>query len=158
MTKEQLEEMLKIMRDVENFIFSIERKGIPYREFLGAKDENGRLPRFQMKLADHFQFVYSEEEFAEIRKTDEEVQRQKHAERMASIPMEEQTEEMKTFRAKGLPFVELYEESQLDDLKQRLSNYNFALDQYNIADGKLFDIVEEEGRDIPVHTLKEGID
>ncbi|MBS0620430.1 MAG: DNA topoisomerase (ATP-hydrolyzing) subunit B [Verrucomicrobia bacterium] len=158
LTKEQVEEMLHIVRDVESFISSVERKGIPFREFLGAKDAEGRLPRFQMKLADASQFVYSEEEFAEIKKADEEDQRQKHAETLASIPEEEQTEEMKTFRAKGLPFVELYEETALGELKNRLAAYNFAMDQYIVADGKLFDIVDEEGRETPAHTLREGIE
>ena len=32
------------------------------------------------------------------------------------------------------------------------------LDQYLIADGKLFDIIDEEGKATPVHTLREVID
>jgi DNA gyrase subunit B len=158
LSKEQIEEMIKCIRDVENLILSIERKGIPFREFLSAKDESGRLPRFQMKLGDEIRFVYSEEEFAEIKKTDEEIQRQKHADTLAAIPPEEQDEEMKAFRVKSMPFMELYELNALDDLKTRLAAYQFTLDQYMIADGKLFDIVDEEGREQPVHTLKEGIE
>ncbi len=158
LNKEQIEEMIKVVRDVENLIASLERKGIPFREFLNAKDEVGKLPRFQVKLGDETRFIFSEEEFAEIKKQDEEIQRQKHTETLASIPEEEQTEEMKTFRLKGLPFMELYEESALDDLKSRLAAYNFALDQYTVADGKLFDIIDDEGRESSVHTLKEGID
>ncbi|MBS0604052.1 MAG: DNA topoisomerase (ATP-hydrolyzing) subunit B [Verrucomicrobia bacterium] len=156
--KEQIEEMLQAVRDVENLLVSVERKGIPFREFLGAKDETGRLPRFQVKLGDETRFIFSEEEFAEIKKQDEEIQRQRHAETLAAIPPEEQTEDMKTFRLKSLPFMELYEQSTLDDLKNRLAAYNFTLDQYIVADGKLFDIVDEELREQPVHTLKEGID
>ena len=72
---EQIEEMLKAIRDVESLLVSIERKGIPFREFLSAKDENGRLPRFQVKLGDESRFIFSEEEFAEIKKQDEEIQR-----------------------------------------------------------------------------------
>ena len=158
LTKEQVEEMLKTVRDVESLIFSIERKGVPFREFLSAKDESGKLPRFQVKLGDDARFIYSEEEFAEIKKQDEEIQRQKHADTLAAIPPEEQTEEMMAFRMRGLPFVELYEQSALDDLKNRLAAYNFSLGQYMVADGKLFDIVDEEGRETPVHTLREGIE
>jgi DNA gyrase subunit B len=158
LSKEQVEEMLKLIRDVESLIASIERKGIPFREFISAKNEQGKLPRFQVKLGDEMRFVFSEEEFAEIKKQDEELQRQKHAETLASIPEEEQTEEMKIFRARSLPFMELYEEHALDALKAQLADYNFTLDQYVIADGKLFDIIDEEGREHPVHTLKEGIE
>jgi DNA gyrase subunit B len=156
--KEQVAEMLKAIREVEHLIVSIERKGVPFREFLSAKDESGKLPRFQVKLGDETRFIFSEEEFAEIKKQDEEIQRQRHAETLAAIPEEEQTEEMKAFRLKGLPFMELYELSALEDLKNRLANYNFSLDQYTLADGKLFDIIDEESREQPVHTLKEGIE
>ncbi len=158
LNKEQFEEMLKVVREVESLILSIERKGVPFREFVSAKDAEGKLPRFQVKSGDDTRFVYSEEDFAEVKKTDEELQRQKHAETLAAIPMEEQTEEMKTFRGRGLPFVELYEQNALEDLKTRLAAYNFTLDQYLIADGKLFDIVDEEGREQPVHHLREGIE
>jgi DNA gyrase subunit B len=157
-TKEQISQMLKAIRDVENLITSIERKGVPFREFMSAKNAAGVLPRFQVKLGDAMRFVFSEEEFAEIKKQDEEIQRQRHAETLAAIPEEEQTEEMKAFRLKSLPFMELYEHNAMDDLKNRLAAYNFSLDRYLIADGKLFDIVDEEGREQPVHTLKEGIE
>ena len=33
-SKEQLDELLKMILDVEIFIASIERKGVPFREFL----------------------------------------------------------------------------------------------------------------------------
>ncbi|MBS0652233.1 MAG: DNA topoisomerase (ATP-hydrolyzing) subunit B [Verrucomicrobia bacterium] len=158
LTKEQVDEMIEAVREVETFIVSVERKGIPFREFIASKDEQGRLPRFQLKLADSTRFIYSEDEFAEIKKQDEEVQRQKHAEALASIPEEEQTDEMRAFRPKSIPFVELYEKQALDLLKNRLASFNFAIDQYVIADGKLFDIIDEESRETPVHTLKEGIE
>jgi DNA gyrase subunit B len=158
LSKEQFEEMVKVVRDVESLNQSIERKGVPFREFIGSKNSEGKLPRFQIKLGDETRYVYSEEELAEMKKADEELQRQKLAETLAAIPLEEQTEEMKTFRVKGLAFMELYEQAALDDLKTRLSAYNFSLDQCLIADGKLFDIVDEESREQPVHTLKEGID
>jgi DNA gyrase subunit B len=158
LAKEQVDELIDAVREVEVLIVSIERKGIPFREFISAKDEQGRLPRFQVKLGDVNRFVYSEDEFAAVKREDEEIQRQKHADTLASIPEEEQTEEMKAFRPRSIPFIELYENHMLDQLKTRLASFNFALDQYVIADGKIFDIVDEEMRETPVHTLKEGIE
>jgi DNA gyrase subunit B len=156
--RDEITAMLKCIRDVENLLVSVERKGVPFREFLDVRDAEGRLPRFQVKLGDETRFVFSEEEFTGIKKRDEEIQRQRHAETLSAIPEEEQTVEMKTFRIKPLSFMELYEESALGDLKNRLAIYNFSLDQYALASGKLFDIVDEEGREQPVHTLKEGIE
>src|SRR5581483_8232325 len=84
--KEQIPKMLEVIRDVENLILSIERKGVSFREFLSAKDARGRLPSFQVKLGDEARFIFSEEEFVEIKKQDEELQRKRHLETLAAIP------------------------------------------------------------------------
>jgi DNA gyrase subunit B len=155
---ERIEDLLKGILDVEIFINSVERKGIPFREFLASKDVEGKLPRFQVKLTDGMKFVYSQEEFAELKAIDDEVQRRQHDETFASIPVEEQTEEMKTFKPKPISFLELYEPDILDKLKDNLSSFGFAMDQYLVADGKLLDMIDEDGKETPIFTLKEGID
>jgi DNA gyrase subunit B len=43
-------------------------------------------------------------------------------------------------------------------MKENLSSFGFALDQYLMAEGKLFDIIDEEEKELPIFTLKEGID
>jgi DNA gyrase subunit B len=158
LTKEQVEELLAAIRDEEHFITAIERKGIPFREFLASKDDAGRFPRFQIKLEEQLKFVYSEEEFRDLKGRNEELQREQHARTLASIPAEEQTEEMKMFKPKSLPFLELYEHENLTRLRNKMAEFSFSFDQYVMADGKLFDIIDEEGKETPVHTLKEGID
>jgi len=156
--KDQVEMLLTTVRDIENFIASIERKGVPFREFISSKNAEGKLPRFQVKMVDQVRFVYSEEEFEQIKREEEEIQKRQFEHTLSSIPLEEQTEEMKIFKPKTLSFVELYEESQLSRLKGVLSAYSFALDQYNVADGKLFDFLDEHGTETSIHTLKEGIE
>ncbi len=159
LTKEQVEELLLLSREVEAFIASVERKGIPFREFLQHKDaQNGKLPRFQIKLGDIPQYVYSEEEFVAIKKSDEELQIQQHERTLASIPAEEQTDEARLFKLKNLYCVELYSEDALNSLKDRLATFGFALDDYLLADGKLFDIIDDSNRETPIHTLKEGME
>lgn len=156
--KEKVQELMEAIREVEVFIASIERKGVPFREFLRARDELGRLPRFQVTLGDHSQFVFSEEEFVEIKRTDEEIQRQRHEEKIASIPPEERTEEMTVFRARGLPFMELFEEEKVSEIRERLGRLHFSFEQYLVADGKLFDIIGEDQVETAIYTLKEGIE
>jgi DNA gyrase subunit B len=158
MPKEEMEKLLKSTLDIEGFLLSVERKGIPFREFLQARDPEGRFPRFQVKVGDQLRLVYSDQEFAALRQEDEELQRKIHAETMASIPPDEQTEEMRQFVSKPLPFLELFEEESLHNLRLALSNFGFSFDHYLVADGKLFDIIDEEGKEIPVFTLREGID
>jgi len=86
------------------------------------------------------------------------MQQQDHERTLAAIPEEEKTEEMLKFTPKALPFIELYEADKLHDLKERLSQFDFSLDSYLVADGKLFDLIEEGGEEHEIFTLKEGID
>jgi DNA gyrase subunit B len=65
---------------------------------------------------------------------------------------------MRHFVYKPLPFLELFEEPKLLELRRRLADFGFAFDNYLIADGKLFDIIDEEGKETAVFTLREGID
>lgn len=158
LSQDQVKEMLLLIRDVEAFLSSLERKGIPFREFLSSKDATGRLPRFQIKFEDRMQNVYSEEEFAEMKKEYDEMQLKSHERILASIPEEERTEEMSRFIPRSLPCIEFYREDELHKLKERLSSFEFALDSYIVANGKLFDILDEEGNATPIYTLREGID
>ncbi|OGN53447.1 MAG: DNA gyrase subunit B [Chlamydiae bacterium RIFCSPLOWO2_12_FULL_49_12] len=156
--KEKLQELLQLILDVESFMTTIERKGVPFCDFLLAKDDLGRLPPYLVTLREEEKFVYSSDEFIELKREYEQEERQKHAAALASIPLEEQTEEMRAFVLRSLPYLELYEPNTLERLKSRLSSFNLTLDQYNVPDGKLFDCVSEEGECFPVFSLKEGVD
>lgn len=158
LSKEELDKLTKAILDVEAFILSVERKGIPFREFLASKDAAGHLPRFRVKIGDASKFVYSEEEFAHLKEEHERIQLDNHERTLSVIPLEEQTEEMKLYRPRPIPCIELYEKEQLAKLKENLSSFGFSLGQYLIAEGKLFDIIDEEEKETPVFTLKEGID
>lgn len=155
---EEVNALVKVIREMEVFISSLERKGIPFREFVAMKDEEGRLPQFQINIGDEEKLVYSEEEFVEIKEEYNALQKQQHEETLASIPEEERTEEMLKFHLKPLHFMELYEAGKLHALKEKLAEFEFSIDSYLVADGKLFDVREEEGSELPIYTLKEGID
>jgi DNA gyrase subunit B len=158
MNKDEVHLLLDSILDIEHFIISIERKGIPFREFLHARDAEGRFPRYQVKIGDQIKLVYSDDELARLKAEDEEIQRQMHVQTLASIPPEEQTDDMKTFIYKPLPFLELFEEEKMGKLRSQLADFNFAFDHYCIADGKLMDIIDEDGHETPIFTLKEAID
>ena len=65
---------------------------------------------------------------------------------------------MKIFEPKPLSFVELFKEGELKGLREKLANFNFSLEQYVAAEGKLLDIADEEGNETMIYTLKELID
>lgn len=158
LTKEELKDLIELIHDVEAFIGRIERKGIPFREFMAAKNEQGHLPRFQLQTSDGPLFVYSMDEFETHKKADEERQRKHFEETLASIPAAEVTDDMKVFKPTRLHFVELFEEGGFHELEKRLEKYGFNIDQYSIADGHQLDIVDEQGHAETCYTLKETID
>ena len=158
LAKAEVEILIKVSRDVEHLIASIERKGVPFREFLNGKNEQGILPRFQVKIGEELRFLYSESEFAQVRSSDEKRQQEQHAQTLAAIPEAEQTEEVRAFKPKSLSYIELYEEKALEDLKERLAAFNLSFAQSVIADGKVLDIIDDEEQFHPMHTLKDILD
>ena len=155
--KEEMEKLMELILEVENFIGAIERKGVPFREFVAAKLE-GRYPQYQVTLGDRFRFIYNDEELVAFKKENEERQRQIHEDTLASIPPEEITEEMKQFIPKPLAFIELSDPNRLISLHEKLAQFHLKLEQYMVADGEMFELIEEGNRITPLHTLKEVID
>lgn len=156
--KKDVKKLVHTILDVENFITNIEKKGIPFREFLETRNEEGEFPRYIIQLADKDQFVYSDAEFQEIKTLDQQRQKELFEETLASIPEEEQTPETKIFHPKSLPFIELYEEGKLKNIKSKLSEFELTFEQYVVAEGKIVDIINEELVESPMFTLKETMD
>jgi DNA gyrase subunit B len=158
LSQERLKALVQAILEVEAFINRIERKGIPFREFMAARNKQGELPRFQLILTEGPQFVYSTSEFDHFKKEDEARQRKAFEETLAGIPEAEITPEMREFRPARLHFVELYEEETFDELKQSLSTFGFDFQSYVIADGHMLDIIDDSGKATPFYTLRETLD
>ncbi len=154
-TKE-VKDLLDVTLEIESLISTIERKGTPFREFLSAKKDDN-YPKYQVTIGDEVRFIYSEEDLAELKDENEQLQLQKHEETIQSMPEEEVTEEMKEFKPKSLPFVELYDQKAFEKVIKKLSIFELSLDNYSKANGNLFDIVEEGDQTTPVATLKDLI-
>jgi len=156
LSKEETERLMELILDVETFIGSVERKGVPFREFIAAK-ANDKWPQYQVAMGDKYRFLYTEEELMSMKKDNEELQKKTHEDTLASIPPEEITEEMKSFTPKPLFFVELFEPNRFRMLEEKLAAFGLKLEQYLVADGDLFEAVEE-GKTNTYQTLRELID
>ncbi|MGZ6298304.1 MAG: DNA gyrase subunit B, partial [Parachlamydiaceae bacterium] len=140
---EKFKDVMNVILEVESFVQRLERKGISFREFLGAKNSQEHLPRFQINLVDGAKFAYSYDEFEALKRSNEEAQRRRHEETLASIPEAEITPEMRAFKPARLHFIELYEEEQFASLLERLKHYGFELKDYLIADGELLQLIDD---------------
>lgn len=158
LNSQEMKQLTEAILEVENFIFRIERKGIPFKEFLALKNIEDKLPRFQVNLTEGPRFAYSEDEFVALRKSEEESQRLRHEQTLASIPTTEITDEMRIFKPSRMHFIELYEEDFLETLETQLKSFDLHLNQYLIVDGILIEVIEEGGKVIDFHTLRELID
>lgn len=155
---EEAKSLLEAILEVEALTLRIERKGISFREFMAARNEQGMLPRFRIELTEGHRFAYSTDEFENLKKSDEEAQRKRHASTLASIPVEEVTPEMQVFRPARVHFIELYEPETLDYLITRLQSFGFNLPNYYLADGNLLDIIEDDGHIHSFAMLREVVD
>ncbi|MEC7839480.1 MAG: DNA topoisomerase (ATP-hydrolyzing) subunit B [Chlamydiota bacterium] len=154
---ENMSNLINLILELESFVVRVERKGVPFREFLAARNEQGVLPQFQIELIDGLKFVYSKDEFDALRASDEAEQKKRHEEALASVPEAELTEEMKKFRPKRLHFIELYEEETMNALVKRLDAYDLKPDDYHIATRPIIDIIEDDGKVSTYSTLHEVI-
>lgn len=156
--EQETKELIRLILDIETFISSIERKAIPFREFLEAYQERNAYPRYVVTVKDHPELIYSEDEFLELARRFEEQQRKQHDETLASIPEEEITDSMRSFRAKPLPYVELYKEEVFLHQQERLKRFDLSLNRYLVADGALIKVEESEEGVHDFFTLKELIE
>lgn len=159
LSPEELKEYARAILEIESFILRIERKGIPFREYLARRNENKELPQFMANLVDGERFVYTEEELAALKQQHEEAQRARFEQTLASIPKEELTDQMREFRPKGLSFVEFFDEVIAKNLEQNMRVVGCDLDHYLMPEPEpRFTFLESGGRHAPIYTLKEFID
>jgi DNA gyrase subunit B len=156
--KERTEQLIQLILEVETFINSVERKGVPFRDFAAAKSPAGMWPQYQVAMGGKYQFLYTEEELVALKKDNEDAQRRTHEETLASIPPEEITEEMRQYTLKPLAFMELFDLNRFRALEEKLAGFHLKLEQYLVAEGDLFDLLEEGGKTTTYQTMREIID
>jgi DNA gyrase subunit B len=155
--KKDIQELLSLILEVEILISTLERKVIPFNEFIKARREDGVYPQYQVMLGNASKFVYSEEDLVEIKKENEKIQLIEHEEKIKAIPEAELTEEIKKFRPKSLFFIELYDQKSFDELLKKLIKFNLTLSSYVDGDKELFSIVEEGDQVTSVANLRDLI-
>lgn len=155
---DQMHALLAAILDMEAFISRVEKKGISFKEFLTAKNEQGKYPRYQIDTVDGYKFAYSPDEFEALKAKDEQAQREQHEEKLASMPEAEVSEDMRVFKAKRLHFIELFEPESLERILRQLAPFGFSLEHYAVVNGPLLSIKGENDDPNPCHSLRDVID
>ncbi len=160
---EELKSYTQSVLEIEAFIARIERKGVPFREYVSRKNPEGILPRFLVSLPDGDRFVYTEDELAALKNNHEDAQRKQFNETLASIPPEEVTEEMRAFHPTAMSFMEFYDDAIMSSLTSKLQSMGCTLHQYFIPQGApvatpILSVIDDNGKEQLIYTLKEFID
>jgi DNA gyrase subunit B len=153
--KERSEDLLKLILEVEGMIYSIERKGIPFGEFMAAKNSDGKYPQYFVTMGIGNRFVYNDEELVKVKQEDSELQLKNFEETLKAIPENELTEDMKQFKAKSLSYLELYDVNTFKELEHKLMQFDLSFEHYLKQNGKLFDILQEGDEIVPIYTLRD---
>ncbi|MFZ4772855.1 MAG: DNA topoisomerase (ATP-hydrolyzing) subunit B [Chlamydiia bacterium] len=156
--KEELKGIVQTITEVEQFIGSIERKGLPFKEFLAGRDAAGNYPKFLVSVGEATKVAYFREELEEMKEKDLEMQKTQFETTLASIPDDERAKMSQTFFPKPLHYVEIFDDKRMDSITEQLTKYELSLKQYAMDEGKIFDVIEENSKEIPLHTLKELVD
>jgi DNA gyrase subunit B len=157
LSSDELKALLTLILDVELFITRIERKGVPFQEFLESYKDN-RYSQYHITLAQGSCFAYNKEEVSHLIKKNEDIERKIHEQTLASIPPEEIVEAMRIFTPRGATVIELYEDDEISTLISRLKNWNISLNNYYNPNGHIFELVDDGDFKESVYTLKELID
>ncbi len=155
--QKEIKDLLSVIVDIESLISTLDRKGVPFKEFIKAKKDEDIYPKYQVTIGNDTRFIFSEEELVDLKKENEKIQMAQHEEKIKSIPEEELTEEMKVFRPKSLPFIELFDQKSFQELKKKLHKFELDFTDYTKAENNLFEIIEEGDKTTAVATLKELI-
>lgn len=161
LTEEESKQFIDLILDVEGLIHSLEKKAIAFRDFIEARNERGDFPRYLIALASsggEKRFLYSENEFLGFARSHEEKERAKHEETLAAYAPEEVTDEMRRFRPKPIPVIELFGSEHFLRVQERLSVFGFSLDHYLSVGEVLLKAIGEDDETVEFCNLKEAID
>lgn len=153
-----LKKLIEAILELEAFLVSIEKKGIPFVEFIQMRNDEGKFPRYLVQIGEESRLVYSFEEFQQLKEHDEENQRRIYAETIADLPEQEMKNGHDNLQLKSLHYVELFNEQTLHSITEKLLVFGFALKDYSLSDTKLLDVFDESGVVKPIYMLREMIE
>jgi len=149
---EEVTEFIDSVLELESIVLRLEKKAVVFREFLRARNEERKLPKYQIELSDGLQFVFSSEEFEALKRADEEKQKLEYEEQVLALP-EEERQGMSNFSPKRINFIELYDEERLAALEEKLKVNDLIIDDWLVARRELVKVTDESGHETIVSTL-----
>lgn len=159
LSSEEFAQAVDAILEIESFIHRIEKKGVPFREYVARKTASGSFPRFVVTIGDDQFFVHAEEELRALKGTYEEDARKKFEESLSDMSGEEITQKLALFRSPPLPFLEFFDDELMNTLRTKMSVFDFSIEQYFVPSQEPLCLLNvEKEASVELYTLKEWID
>lgn len=159
LSPEELSLTLSTILEIESFIHRIEKKGVPFKEYIARKNNEGYLPRFIATIGEEPQFIYTEEELRSLKSLHEENERKRYEESLSVMSEEEKAQELARFRPTPLSFLEFFDDELMVSLKHKITQLECSLENYFIPTPEVHFTVHFE-KDVcqEISTLRDFID
>lgn len=155
---DELVELTKAIIATEKLADTIQRKGMFFNAFLSMKKEDGSYPKYSVQLKDTTHFVYSDDEFADLKEKDYQEQLQLYTELQESVPDEEKTPSITEFKPVSLKYTELYNETIFTEIESALNKFGFTLSCFTNGKEKSLCFTQADEVVSECKTLKEALD
>ena len=63
----ELKNLVEKIHLIESFISRIEKKGLSFKEFLAAKNEDGYFPKYRVEVVEGYKYAYNKQDFEKIK-------------------------------------------------------------------------------------------
>lgn len=154
-SSEKLKDLYNMILEVEHFIQNIERKGVPFQEFMMSAID-GQWPRYMVVADEERCFTLNSETLKELLATFQTEVEASSDDETASATMSV-SDHIKRL-PKGTTCIELYNSDKLASLRNRMAQWGVDLQDYHGARKTLFEIKADDTNFQEIYTLKEMID
>lgn len=163
LSSDQLKKVVDVILELETFIYSLEKRALPFREFLSLKNERQEYPFCRITIFDDNQlpryiYLYSQEELLEKLKEHEKEEREQFINKLSELNAEEKEQELLRFHPRPLSYVELYKSENFSHLQSMLKDFDLILQDYMSGNRQLYTLYIEKQEPISIYTLKGLID
>jgi len=121
-TEAQFTRIIELLVEVETLLMTVARKGIDVRKYLAARDKDGNLPLYLVKINGDQRFVTSDREMAELTKAEE----KRHGRQLELIGEDQEAEEAEL----SIKTTELFESRELQKKIRDLEKRGLSFDHY----------------------------
>ena len=158
LTQEELVFTMETILEIESFIHRIEKKGVPFTEFLSRKASDGTFPRYAATVGDEQLFLFTESDLRGLKSRYEEESRKRFEESLSDLTEEEKTAQLSAYKPVPFSFIEFFDDELMDSLKNKMEKAGCFFESYFTAQNEpIFVLHYEKEESQPVFTLRELI-